>query len=248
MRAATPRRGRARIVLASVALRARRSWRHVANCDYPRTTRSLLERRSAKNTSPYRVWDGRSPSAGRRGYAPLVEPLSPELALIDPELAERACAQLTDPREPVPRPAPVRQPQQLPRPLPPPPMRPRAASAGRLRPAPRRRMNGGAILAVFALAAAAAIWARYDDGSSSPGGMAQLATQPQRDRSPQTATGERRETKTRASKQGVAGQRYARAAARSRRRATGGSHPRSAVRTHTLGSPRPAALHVPGVP
>jgi hypothetical protein len=78
--------------------------------------------------------------------------------------------------------------------------------------------------------------------------MAQLATQPHPDRSPQDVALERRETKTGASKQGVAGRRYARPAARSLRTASGGSRPRSAVRTETLRSPRPAAFHVPGAP
>jgi hypothetical protein len=78
--------------------------------------------------------------------------------------------------------------------------------------------------------------------------MAQLATQPHRDRSPQDVALEQRETKTGASKQGVAGQRYARAAARSRRTASGGSRPRSGVRPEALRSPRPAAFNLPGAP
>src|SRR4029450_11730120 len=91
------------------------------------------------------------------------------------------------------------------------------------------------------LGGAAAIWTRSDDGSSSSGGIAQLTTQPHRDRSPQDLALER-ETKTRASKQSVARHRYARAAARSPRTASGG------LRTETLRSPRPAAFHVPGAP
>jgi hypothetical protein len=130
-------------------------------------------------------------------------------------------------------------------------MRPRDGSAARLRLAPGR-ISGSALLAVFTLAAvlggAAAIWARYDDGSSNSGGMAQLATQPERDRSPQSYSGEPRDTETKASKQGVAGERYAKAAARFRRSASGGSRPRSAVRPQTLRSPRPAAFNVPGAP
>ncbi len=78
--------------------------------------------------------------------------------------------------------------------------------------------------------------------------MAQLRTQPHRDRSPQDVALAGRETKTRASKQGTAGQRYAKAAARSLRTASGGSAPRGAVRTETLRWPRPAAFHVPGAP
>jgi len=85
------------------------------------------------------------------------------------------------------------------------------------------------VVAVALGGAAAAILARYYDRSSSSGGMAQPATQPQRDRSLQAATGERGETKARAT-QGVAGARYTWAAPRSRR------------------SPRPAAFRVPGAP
>jgi hypothetical protein len=186
--------------------------------------------------------------SGRTGYAPLVEPLSPELALVDPVLAEWARAQLTDSREPVPRAGPVRQRQQ---PLPAPPVRPGPASKGRLRPAPRGRIIGKAIVAVVAVAlggAAAAILASSYDGSSSSAGTARLAMQPWRDRSPQTATGEGGDTKTRGSTQGVAGARYTRTAARSRRRATGGSRQLGAVRTEPPGSPRPAAFRVPGAP
>lgn len=106
-----------------------------------------------------------------------------------------------------------------------------------------------AVAAAAALGgAAAAILARSYDGSSSSGGRAQLAAQPQRDGLPQTATSARDETK-KSSTQGVAGVSYTRRAARSsRRRATGGSRPRSAVRTETLRSPRPASFRVPGAP
>jgi hypothetical protein len=111
---------------------------------------------------------------------------------------------------------------------------------------------GKTIVAVFALAVAlggaAAIWARYDDRSSSSGAIEQLATLPQRENSPQIANGEWGKAKTRASKQGVADQRYARATARSRRTATGGSRPQSGVRTQTLELPRPAAFDVPSAP
>jgi len=101
---------------------------------------------------------------------------------------------------------------------------------------------------VFALAAAlggaAAIWTRSDDGSSSSGG----ATQPHRERSPQDLALEQRDTTTRASKQGVAGQRYTRAAAGSLRTASRGSRPATVVRSEPLRSPRPAAFHKPGAP
>jgi hypothetical protein len=71
-------------------------------------------------------------------------------------------------------------------------------------------------LAVFAVAAAlgaaAALWARYDDGSSKSARGAQLATPTQPGRSLQFSTGERHDTKTTASTHGVAGARYTRAA------------------------------------
>jgi hypothetical protein len=82
-------------------------------------------------------------------------------------------------------------------------------------------------LAVFALAAAlaaaAALWARYDDDSSNSARSAQIATPTQPERSLQSSTGERHDTKTTASTHGVAGARYTRAA-------------------------RPAAFNVPGAP
>jgi hypothetical protein len=74
-----------------------------------------------------------------------------------------------------------------------------------------------------ALAAAAALWARYGDGPSHSGGRAQIATPTQPDRSPQSSTAERHNTKTTVSTHGVAGVRYTRAA-------------------------RPAAFNVPGAP
>jgi hypothetical protein len=102
---------------------------------------------------------------------------------------------------------------------------------------------------VFALAAVlgagAAIWARYDEGSSNSAGGAHFATQAQRGRLLQSFTGDRR-TKTTASKYGVAGARYTRAVARVRR---GESGPQHAVRRgQTLRSPRPTAFNVPGAP
>ena len=134
-------------------------------------------------------------------------------------------------------------------------MRTGAASAGRLRPAPRRRISGNAIVAAVAVAvalggAAAAILARSYDGSSSSGGRAQLAAQPQRDGLPQTATGERGETRRSAdeSLQSLFG-----AGAQRRpgvpRTGTGHVLRRSLrVRTETLRSLRPASFRVPGAP
>jgi len=79
--------------------------------------------------------------------------------------------------------------------------------------------------------------------------MEQAPFQPRRAQSPATAITERGETTTtRASKQGMAGQRYGRRATRSRRPGRGGSAPRSGVRTQTLRRPRPAAFRVPGAP
>jgi hypothetical protein len=79
----------------------------------------------------------------------VAEPLSPELALVDPDLAERARAQLADGRPEARRSA--REPE-------PPPRRPER----------RKRV---AIVAAIAFAAliggAGAIWARYDGGGSS---------------------------------------------------------------------------------
>jgi hypothetical protein len=178
--------------------------------------------------------------------------LSPELALVDPELADRARAQLAE-GEPASSAAPVWQPEQPPRPLRPSRVPQRADRAEPVEPTRRLRSKGSVILAVIAFAAglggAAAISARYNDGPSGSRGMEQAPFQPLRERSPATAISERGETTTaRASKQGVAGQRYVRPATRSGRKAIGGSAPRSGVRTHTLRRPRPAAFHVPGAP
>ena len=177
--------------------------------------------------------------------------LSPELALVDPELAERARAQLAD-GEPASPAAPVRQPEQPPQPLRPSRVPPRAERAEPVEPTRRARYKGSLIVAVIVLAAglggAAAIWARYDDGASGSGGMKQAPFQPLRERSPATAISERGETTTATpSKQGVAGQKYGRPATRARRKGRG-SGPRSGVRTQTLRRPRPAAFHVPGAP
>ena len=178
--------------------------------------------------------------------------LSPELALVDPELADRARAQLAD-GEPASPAAPVRQPGQPPRPLHPSRTPPRADRAEPVEPTRRARSKGSLIVAVIVLAAglggAAAIWARYNDGASGSRGTEQAPFQPRRERSPATAISERGETtKARASKQDIAGQRYVRRATRSRRKGIGGSATRSGVRTLNLRHPRPAAFHVPGAP
>ena len=121
----------------------------------------------------------RNPSSTAR-YALLVEPLSPELALVDPELAERARAQLAADRGSARRQAPARQPEPPPLPC----RSPRPSRADRAQPVePTRRSRGksSAIVAATALAAvlggAAAAWVRYDDNISSPGETEQPATQ-----------------------------------------------------------------------
>jgi hypothetical protein len=63
-----------------------------------------------------------------------------------------------------------------------------------------------------ALAAAAALWARNDDGPSNAARSGHIATATQPDRPPRSSTGERHDTKTAASTQGVAGVRYSRTA------------------------------------
>ena len=150
----------------------------------------------------------------------------------------------------MPRPGPVRQWQQT---LPAPSVRAGPASEGRLTPAPRGRIIGKPIVAVAVGAvalggAAAAILASSYDGSSSSAGTARLAMQPWHDRSPPIATGARGEPKTSGSTQGVAGARYTRTAARSRRSAAGGFRQLSADRAEPPRSPRPAAFRVPGAP
>jgi hypothetical protein len=124
----------------------------------------------------------------------------------------------------------------------------RADPAEPVEPTSRSRGKGSAIVVVIALAAglggAAAIWARYDDNTSSSG-EAEQPTQPQRGRPPATATSARGEARTaRSSKQGVAGQRHVKTAMRSRREAIGGSAPRSPFRPPV----RPPAFHVPSAP
>jgi hypothetical protein len=174
--------------------------------------------------------------------------LSPELALVDPELADRARAQLAD-GEPASSAAPVRQREQSPRPLRPRRVPQRADRAEPVEPTRRLWRKGSVIVVVIAFAAglggAAAIWARYNDGASGSRGLEQAPFQPLRERSPATALGERGETTTaKSSRQGMAGQ----SATRSRRNGIGGSAPRSGARTHALRRPRPAAFHVPGAP
>ena len=189
-------------------------------------------------------WDRGNPRSTRARYALLVEPLSPELALVDPELAEKARAQLADDRGPARRPAPVRQPEPPPLPC----RSPRPARADRAQPVePTRRSRGksSAIVAAIALAAvlggAAAAWVRYDDNISSSGETEQPATHQQRGRPPVTATSEPGEARTvRSSKQGVAGRRYVRSATRSRPKASVGFGPPTPL--------RPPAFHVPGAP
>jgi hypothetical protein len=177
--------------------------------------------------------------------------LSPELALVDPDLADRARAQLADGEQASPA-APVLQPGQPSRPLRPSRMPPPAERAEPVEPTRRTRNKGSLIVAVIVLAglgAAAAIWVRYNDGASGSGVKEQAPFQPLRERSPATAISERGETTTaRPSKQGVAGQRYVRPATRSRRKGIGGSGSRSGVRTQTLRRARPAAFRVPGAP
>jgi len=103
----------------------------------------------------------------------VVEPLSPELALVDPELAERARAQLVEPRGlPTPR-------------------------ADRTEPVEAKRRSRGkttAIVAAIAVAAllggAGAIWAGYDGNDSSVRESEQPTTRPQSATPPTTtATG-----------------------------------------------------------
>jgi hypothetical protein len=178
--------------------------------------------------------------------------LSPELALVDPELAARARAQLADPELASPA-ALLRHPEQPPQPLRPSGVPPRADRAEPIEPTRRARSKVSVIVAVIALAAglggAAAIWARYNDGASGSRGMEHAPFQPLPEQSPATAINESGETTTaRASKQGMARQSHVRRATRSRRKGIGDFPPRSGVRTNTLGRPRPPAFHVPGAP
>jgi hypothetical protein len=176
--------------------------------------------------------------------------LSPELALVDPELAARARAQLAvdEPDSPAP---PVGQPGEQSRPRRPLRTPPRANRAEPVEPTRRAWSKRPVIVALIALVgglgAAAATWARYDDIGSGSRGIEQTPFQPRRVWSP-AAVRERNATTSRASKQGIAGQRYGRRATRSGRVGTSGSAPRSGVRTRTPRRPRPAAFRVPGSP
>jgi hypothetical protein len=161
--------------------------------------------------------------------AALDEPISQELALVDPGLAERAGEQLPDIREPAPC-APVRQPKpDLECPSLMPVRADRAVPIERTR---RRRTRASLIVAMAALAAglgaAAALWARLDDSTSSSREVAQpTATgRPQRS-SPVTRAVLDAATTARTPRRGVAGARYAMNRKRSR---------------------RPPAFHVPGAP
>ena len=178
--------------------------------------------------------------------------LSPELALVDPDLAARARAQLAD-GEPASPAVPVRQPKQPAQPLRPSRVPLSAGRADPIEPTRRSRSKVSVIVAVLALAAglvgAAALWARYNDGASGSRGIDHAPFQPLPKQSPATAITDPGETTTaRASKQGLAGQSDVRRATRSRRKGIGDSPPRRGVRTHTLGRPRPAAFHLPGAP
>jgi hypothetical protein len=159
------------------------------------------------------------------GYALPVEPLSPELALVDPELAERARAQLAEGHSPARPEVPVG-------PAEPPPRR-SSAPADRATPVePRRhsRRKLAAVLAAIAVAAgiagAAAIWARDDGSNSSSREVDRSVSKAQHGRSSAT---ERSGGRT---------------ATRSRREASRGSAPRSPLRP----PPRPPAFHVAGAP
>jgi hypothetical protein len=159
------------------------------------------------------------------GYALPVEPLSPELALVDPELAERARAQLAEGHSPARREALVRQAEPQPRHSP-----ARADRATPVEPRRHSRRKLAAVLAAIAVAAgvggAAAIWARDDGGSPSSREIDRSASQAQRGRS--------------SAKAKSGGQ----TATRSRREASRGSAPRSPLRP----PPRPPAFHVAGAP
>src|SRR5512133_1103462 len=125
--------------------------------------------------------------------------LSPELALVDPELAAKARAQLAD-DEPASPAAAVRQPEQPPQPLRPSRVPPRAARAAPVERALRARSKRNLIVAAIALAAglgaAAAIWAGHTGGASGSRPIEQAPFQPLRELSPAAALSERDETTT----------------------------------------------------
>jgi hypothetical protein len=113
----------------------------------------------------------------RSGYPLLVEPLSPELALVDPELAGKARAELPDGRTPARREVPVQRPE-------PPPRRSRG----------KRAATVAMIVAVAAaLGGAGAIWDPFDDHSSSSAKLDRPTTRQQRGQPPPTATPARKE-------------------------------------------------------
>lgn len=137
--------------------------------------------------------DARRRSVSGDRYALGVEPLSPELALVDPELAERARAQLVEGRSP--EAARLREPE------PRPPRLPDNAK-------PRSRGKTTAIVAAIAVAAvlggAGAIWARYDGNNSSVRESEQPTTPPQRE-TPPTTTAPGGGRSTTRSRRGVTG-------------------------------------------
>jgi hypothetical protein len=173
------------------------------------------------------------------GYAVPVEPLSPELALVDPELAERARGDTSVPAEPAPRPTPA--PLQPQRSAPPTraPRRPPAVPP--FRPAPRRRVTGTVVVAAlavgFGLGGATAIWLGYADGGAGSAAREPPATQSLRKQSRTTAVRVRgRTTATRRSR-GRAG---VKAGVKRRSASRGGTTPRSGVQ-----NPRPPLLTWP---
>jgi hypothetical protein len=176
--------------------------------------------------------------------------LSPELALVDPVLADWARAQLAvgEPDSPA---APVRRPAQSPQTPCPSNVTARADQAEPVARRRRARSKRNVIVAVAlaaGLAATAAIWALYDDGGSASRATQLAPFQPQLELSP-AAIRERSEATTpKASERGIAGGRHGSRATRSGRLGTGGSIRRSGIRTQTPRRSRPAAFHVPGAP
>ena len=117
----------------------------------------------------------------------MVEPLSPELALVDPELAERARAQLVEPRGSL------------------------TPRADRTEPVEAKRRSRGkttAIVAAIAVAAvlggAGAIWARYDGDNTGVRESEQPTTRPQ-SQTPLTTTATGGGLSTTRSRRGVTG-------------------------------------------
>ena len=182
------------------------------------------------------------------------EPLSPELALVDPDLAERARANLVDAGEAAPLPAPAREMAQAPPPLRPLSMAQHTPAAPIEATRRRRSIGGSAVMAVAALAVGlgvtAAVWAHHDDGAPNAGAPDQASRQPSRDESSTTATSERGKATTtaRASKQALVGQQRVRAATRSRQEGSHVAGRPSGVRRQAFKPPRPAAFHAAGAP